>query len=79
MKKILHIIDSLAVGGAEKLLTGTINGLKDDCEQHLIILKGPETLFAEINAPCQFTNLNCTSFSSLFLQTQKVKNYIKKK
>ncbi len=52
--------------------------MKDDYEQHLIILKGPETLFAEITAPCQFTNLNCSSFSSLFLQTQKVKNYIRK-
>jgi glycosyltransferase involved in cell wall biosynthesis len=78
MKRLLHIIDSLAVGGAEKLLAGTINGLKNDYEQHLIILKGPETLLAEITAPCEFTNLNCTSFSNLFLQTQKVKSYIKK-
>lgn len=78
MKRLLHIIDTLAVGGAEKLLAGTINGLKNEYEQHLIILKGPETLLAEITVPCHFTNLNCTSFSSLFLQTQKVKSYIKK-
>jgi len=78
MKRLLHIIDTLAVGGAEKLIAGTINGLDNDYEQHLIILKGPETLLTEITVPCQFTNLNCTSFSSLLLQTQKVKSYIKK-
>ena len=78
MKKILHIIDSLGVGGAEKLLIGTINELPNEYEQHLVILRGPEMLYNDIQVPCEFTNLNCTSFTSLFFQIQKVKNYIKK-
>ena len=78
MKKILHIIDSLGVGGAEKLLTGTINNLSNEYEQHLIILRAPEILYNEIKVPIKFTNLNCTSVSGLFFKIQGVKSYIKK-
>ena len=76
MLKLLHIIDSLGVGGAEKLLAGTINGLKE-YEHHLIILHGPESLCSEITATYQFTNLDCNSFSQLFLKVAAVKKYIK--
>ncbi len=75
--KILHIIDSLGIGGAEKLLAGTINEL-EEYEQHLIILGGSERLCSEITATYQFTNLKCNSFSQLFFKVSVVKKYIKK-
>ena len=56
MKTILHVIDSLGIGGAEKLLVGVINELKG-YEQHLVILNGPETLLPEIVEDCRFSNL----------------------
>ena len=74
--KVLHIIDSFAVGGAEKLLTGVINGL-GDFDHHVIILRGPEVLRREINVPYSFTNLECRSFHSLFGKVKTVHKYIR--
>ena len=75
-KRILHVIDSLGVGGAEKLLAGMINGL-DEYEHHLIILRSPENLRSSITAPYHFLNLNCGSFRQLFSRVSVVKKYIK--
>ncbi|MEL7149018.1 MAG: glycosyltransferase, partial [Bacteroidota bacterium] len=44
-KKILHIIDSLAKGGAEMLLIGVVNSLPN--YQHLIVTFEPENQFAD--------------------------------
>jgi glycosyltransferase involved in cell wall biosynthesis len=77
MQKICHVIDSLHIGGAEKLLVGLINGLDGFFEQHLVVLHGPETLKDEIACPYSFTNLNCNSFSNLFLKVSDLKKYIK--
>ncbi len=73
---LLHIIDSLGVGGAEKLLVGIINDLKG-YEHHLIVLRGPETLRTDITASCHFLNLNCSSFSQLFYKSRIARKYIR--
>ncbi|HEX7905925.1 MAG TPA: glycosyltransferase [Chitinophagaceae bacterium] len=76
MKKLLHIIDSLAVGGAEKLLVGIINGL-EQYEHHLILLKGPEILLPQLRQDLSFNNLQCHSFAQLFTKIPVVKKYIR--
>lgn len=76
MKKILHIIDSVDVGGAEKLLVGVINEL-EGFEHHLMILDSPEALRAAINVPYKFTNLNIKSKPDFVRAISKVKKYIR--
>lgn len=76
MKRILHIIDSLGVGGAEKLLVGIINGLPE-MEHHLLILKGPDTLRTEITVPHRFLNIGFHSFRSIFFKSREVTKYIR--
>lgn len=75
--KLLHVIDSLGVGGAEKLLVGVINGLSG-YEHHLIILNDPDSLRTAITADCAFLNLGIKSKAGLFLNAARVKRYIKK-
>jgi glycosyltransferase involved in cell wall biosynthesis len=75
-KKLLHVIDSLGVGGAERLLVGIINDLPE-YENHLIILNGPETLLPEINGLHKFTKLTATSFPRIFLQIPRLRKYIR--
>lgn len=76
MRSILHVIDSLAVGGAEKLLVGIINEL-DGFEQHLMLLHGPETLTPSITSPCKVLNLQVGSFSQLFTVAGAARKYIR--
>lgn len=58
MKKILHLIDSFTIGGAERLLVSSINGLDGKFEQHLIVLAGPAPLAAELPPSCKVTVLS---------------------
>src|SRR5688572_3855597 len=76
MNRILHIIDSLSVGGAEKLLVRTINGLPD-YEHHVMVLKDPIPLQKEITVPHKFINLKCTSFRDIFSKIKTARRYIK--
>jgi glycosyltransferase involved in cell wall biosynthesis len=76
LKKILHIIESLGVGGAEKLLIGIINGL-DGFEHHLIILDDPENLRNELPPNCAYMNLKRGSKFDMIFASGKVKKYIK--
>ncbi len=75
-KKILHIIESLAIGGAEKLLLGMINGMSN-YEHHLIILGEPETLRSSISADCAFLNLGIKNRPDFIRAVGKVKKYIR--
>jgi glycosyltransferase involved in cell wall biosynthesis len=74
--KLLHIIDTLGVGGAEKLLVGIINKL-EGYEHHLIILNKPEDLRPLITVPCKFTNLDIQGKADFFRSIGKVKKYIR--
>ena len=76
MKKLLHIIESLGVGGAEQLLVGIINGL-EGYEHHLIILNSPDDLRSKIHREHSFLNLQAKRKIDLLLAIRKVKRYIK--
>jgi L-malate glycosyltransferase len=74
--KILHIIESLGVGGAEKLLVAVINGMTG-FEHHIMILEDPETLRADLRSGHAFLNLGITSKFNFLSKVRKVKAYIK--
>lgn len=76
-KKILHIIESLTVGGAERLLIGMLHDLKD-WENHLIILHDPETLKSELPDNVHFTNLHITGWKQVLTRAGEIKKYIRK-
>ncbi|MES1222291.1 MAG: glycosyltransferase [Bacteroidota bacterium] len=59
---ILHIIDSLPVGGAEKLLISTINSLPD-YDHHLIYLGGSDELAKELSSDCKINRLHSSPTS----------------
>lgn len=58
--KILHIIDTLSIGGAEKLVVGVINGLPQH-QHYLVYLSGADTLSREVPLDCRIIKLNCRS------------------
>jgi glycosyltransferase involved in cell wall biosynthesis len=75
-KTILHIINSLALGGAEVLLRDTINGLYD--YNHIICyLSAPAPLLSSINVQYSY-NLEHGSWRNLFSTRRKLKQIIRK-
>lgn len=76
-KKILHIIDSFGIGGAEKLVLSVINGLGEKAEQHLIILSEPSPLLEKIMAPCKTTVLSFKSYKDVWGTKKFIKEYIR--
>jgi L-malate glycosyltransferase len=78
MKKVLHIIDSMAVGGAEKLLAAVIPALSM-FENHLILLGEEDALLKDIPASaCKVTKLDFKSYKDVLRIAKKVRKYIKK-
>ncbi|HVT84669.1 MAG TPA: glycosyltransferase [Chitinophagaceae bacterium] len=75
--KILHIIDTLGVGGAEKVLVSTINNLPE-FEHHLIYLAGPDDLLDEINENCKVSKIKWNSRMSFIKSIFIVRKYLKK-
>lgn len=75
--KILHIIESLGMGGAEKLLVGIINGL-DGHEQHLIVMYPNDSLRSLIIQPVNYLNLGVTSRFGMLTKAGKLKRYLRK-
>jgi glycosyltransferase involved in cell wall biosynthesis len=55
--EVLHIIDTLGVGGAERVMVGTINSLPE-FSHHVVYLTGKDTLAAELPSHCKVTCLN---------------------
>lgn len=74
-KKLLHIIDSLGPGGAERLVVDVICNLPH-YEHHLIILNEPEDLRAELPPDCYYTNLKRKSNKEIFQHARTIKRYI---
>ena len=75
--RILHIIDTLGVGGAEKLLISTINNMPE-FEHHLIYLACPDDLFAEITKECQVIKLKWHSKFSFIKDVFIIRKYIRR-
>jgi glycosyltransferase involved in cell wall biosynthesis len=75
---ILHLIDSLEIGGAEKLLIGIINDLVE-YDNHLMILNGPTQLLRELKRDIPFVNISCRGgLRSILFKRNVVRRYIKK-
>jgi glycosyltransferase involved in cell wall biosynthesis len=75
--KILHVIDTLTVGGAEKLLVGAINDLPE-FEHHLIYLSGSDALLPQLNAQCRVFKINAKSKLGFLKSVFFLRSYIKK-
>lgn len=77
MKRLLHVIDTLQIGGAEKLLTGVINRLNGKYEQYLVLLNEPDTLLHEIAAIQEVKILHFRSYKDLFSASRQLRRFIK--
>jgi glycosyltransferase involved in cell wall biosynthesis len=76
-KKVLHIIDSLEIGGAEKLLVKLINELDGLAELHLILLCNDNPLLVNLTPNCKVTIFQLSGIYSLPSVVLKVRKYIK--
>ena len=73
---ILYIIDTLGLGGAEKLLVLTLQELTQH-EKHIIILSKPDTLLDQIPADCKVSILDFKSYKDIPRISRFVRRYIK--
>lgn len=73
--KVLHIIDTLGIGGAEKLLTGVVNGLPQ-FEHHVVYLTGSTELAQEFDT-CNIINLGFKSKKDIPFCIYRLNRYIK--
>jgi glycosyltransferase involved in cell wall biosynthesis len=78
-KHILHIVDSLAHGGAETLLITLLKNLLSEYELHLIVLGKPHTLLSSIPAGVNLTLLNFKTFRDIPKCAMFIRRYIKRK
>ena len=77
MNRLLHIIDSMHVGGAEKLLQMAILALDGKYEQHLLLLNGPDTLAKDLTGKCQVSVMDFSGPKDLLRIRRKIRRYIK--
>ena len=73
--KVLHIIDTLTIGGAERLLVGTINALPE-FEHHLIYLTGSDALLSSLKADCRVFKLNAQNKIEFLKSAFFIRRYI---
>ena len=73
---ILQIIDTLGMGGAEKLMIGVINGLPQ-FEHHVIYVHGSDARIHSLPASCKILKLNCRSRFDIIRCIFQVRKYIK--
>ena len=76
---VLHIIDTLGIGGAEKVMIGAVNGLPE-FQHHVIYLKGAETTLAcQLPLNCKIKKLNYRDKLDIFRCAIELRKYIRKK
>src|SRR5688572_3443861 len=73
---VLHVIDTLSVGGAEKLLVGTVNGLSQ-FNHHVVYLSGSDALAKDLPADCKIVKLNFRSKLDTFRCVKQLRRYIR--
>jgi glycosyltransferase involved in cell wall biosynthesis len=73
---VLHIIDSLALGGAEKVLIGAVNGLPE-FQHHIVYLREPDTLLKSLPSSAKVYKLNYRSKLDILNCVNDLRNYIK--
>lgn len=74
---VLHIIDTLGIGGAEKVMVGVVTGLPD-LQHHVVYLTGSDALAASLPADCKIKKLNYSSKLHLLRAVLELKSYIRK-
>jgi glycosyltransferase involved in cell wall biosynthesis len=74
---VLHVIDTLSVGGAEKLLVGTINGLPQ-FNHHVITLCGKHALAKDLPEDCAITDLGFKGKIDSFRCAMQIRRYVRK-
>jgi glycosyltransferase involved in cell wall biosynthesis len=74
---VLHVIDTLNVGGAEKLLVGIVNGLPQ-FNHHVIYLCGSNKLGKDLPASCQVVKLDFRTKWDTPACVIRLRRYIKK-
>lgn len=74
--KVLHIIDTLDVGGAERLLVGTIQGMPA-VKHHVITLADRAKLAGELPADCKLISLGFTGKWDAISCIRRIRKYIK--
>lgn len=78
-KHILHIVDSLAHGGAETLVITLLKSLLAEYEVHLIVLGKPHTLLNSVPQGTHISLLDFKSFRDIPKCVFFVKRYIREK
>jgi glycosyltransferase involved in cell wall biosynthesis len=74
---VLHVIDTLSVGGAEKLLVGVVNGLPQ-FHHHVVCLGSPGMLVADLPVNCKVSSLNFKGKLDLFRCVMALRKYIRR-
>jgi len=74
---LLHIIDSLGVGGAEMLVVTLLKNLKG-YNLHLIVLGKPDALATELPPGCKLTILNFKTYRDIPSCAFFIRKYIKR-
>ena len=74
---LLHVVDGLGVGGAEKLVVTLLKNLKG-YNLHLIVLGKPDTLVKEIPASCKITVLDFKTYRDLPSCILFIRRYIRR-
>lgn len=73
---VLHVIDTLGVGGAEKLLVGIVNGL-EQFNHHVVYLNGSDELAKNLSPDCRLLNLHMRSKKDTLRCVLRLKQYIR--
>lgn len=73
---VLHIIDTLGIGGAEKVMVGVVNGLPE-MNHHVVYLTGSDTMASSLPASCKIKKLNYSSKLHLLAAVLQLRGYIR--
>src|SRR5688500_17432483 len=73
---ILHIIDTLGIGGAEKVMVGTVNSLPE-FQHHVVYLSGSDALASHLHTGCKIKKLNYRSKFDIFRCALELRRYIR--
>ena len=73
---VLHIIDTLGIGGAEKVMIGTVNSLPD-FQHHVVYLGGSNAMASSLPGSCKTKKLNYRSKFDILRCVIQLRRYIK--
>lgn len=74
---VLHIIDTLGIGGAEKVMIGSVKSLPE-FQHHVVYLCGSDALASSLPASCKVTKLNYRSKLDMIRCIVELRRYIRK-